>query len=153
MKHQSKHMSLFLILHHYTYALKYVKVTYFKFIYDRNLICDIHKMMDSHTSCKLSVRSRHYNDYAWLATSTIKAICTSCTSSRKSYLEQEVFQCSEVWSIVRSMRPALNHQLVDICRTVIRTSQTLSVPVYLLQNLQPRIWHIICIICTGKLAV
>lgn len=52
------------------------------------------------------------------------------------YLEQEVSEGNESWSVFRFGAPALQHHIVDILRTIVWFTQPLSFHVHLVKDLQ-----------------
>lgn len=52
------------------------------------------------------------------------------------YLEQEVSEGNESWSVFRFGAPALQHDIVDILRTIVWFTQPLSLHVHLVKDLQ-----------------
>lgn len=51
------------------------------------------------------------------------------------YLEQEVSEGNESWSVFRFGAPALQHHIVDILRTIVWFTQPLSFHVHLVKDL------------------
>ncbi len=57
-------------------------------------------------------------------------------SDQGSDLAEEILQGDKRGSVLGLVCPALRHQLVDVCGTMIRFLQSLSVFIQLLENLQ-----------------